>query len=145
MQINLLLLVSSLLFKFLRVHDLDENYHSISVECQKRHWKHHKSTCSDLQETPFVLYFQPMSPAQAPDRRRPIHTAIIGGGLVGLCSAWFALSRHILPKGSTVTIIENSRSGLHNGSSSRGRGFLVGGDSAELDEKSNWLKKVGVF
>lgn len=84
-----------------------------------------------------------MSPAQAPDSRRPIHTAIIGGGIIGLCSAWFALSRHVLPKGSTVTIIENSRSGLHNGSSSRGRGFLIGGGGNEHNEALNWLKKVG--
>lgn len=83
--------------------------------------------CLELQRTPFEVRYKSMDEPRTPGGLPPIHTAIIGGGIIGLCSAFMALSHHTMPEGSTVTIIENSRLGLHQGASSSSLGMLTAG------------------
>lgn len=54
---------------------------------------------------------------------------ILGGGIIGLCSAWYLLQSFELPRDSTVTIIENCPSKrIAPGASSQAGGFIAGGN-----------------
>lgn len=75
------------------------------------------------------------SPLKAPNHQQSIHTAIIGGGIIGLCSAWYTLESKHLPQGSTVTVVENSRLGLYQGASSSGGGFIAGGMGSDWQDE----------
>ena len=63
----------------------------------------------------------------------PQHIALLGGGIIGLASAHYILASALLPQGSTVTLVENSRQGVAPGASSQAGGFLAGG------ERGTWV------
>lgn len=52
---------------------------------------------------------------------------ILGGGVIGLCTAYYLLESDKLPHGSRVTIVENVS--IAFGASSRAAGFIGGGDA----------------
>lgn len=100
------------------------------IESNTLQW-HHQATCFAMNQHAV----HPTNPLEGSNHRRPIHTAIIGGGIIGLCSAWYALTSKDLPKGSTVTVVENSRLGLYQGASSSGGGFIAGGKGSDWQDE----------
>lgn len=64
---------------------------------------------------------QPTTPP--PDHRAPKNIVIVGGGIVGVCTAYFlAISPH-RPPGSTITIVEGT--GIASAASGYSGGFLA--------------------
>jgi glycine/D-amino acid oxidase-like deaminating enzyme len=49
---------------------------------------------------------------------------IVGGGIIGLCSAYYILTSPLLPRNSTVVIIEASKHGVAQAASSSAGGFI---------------------
>lgn len=54
----------------------------------------------------------------------PEHIVIIGGGIIGLCTAYYLLTSPLLPPSSSVILIESSTLGIAQGASSNAGGFI---------------------